>query len=187
MVKMKNELLLNEYKRILVIGSSGSGKSWLSQKLAAMTGLPLIHLDMEYWHPGWVETGREEWDKKQIELTAGEAWLIDGNYNRTMELRFQKADMVVFLDINRLRCVFQAMRRMGKKRSDLPDFLEEPRPLSLEALEFYSLIWRFPKKDRLNILHLREKYPQVAFIQHKNHREIRQFLKDTEKAYQTHL
>ncbi len=182
---MKKKSLLNEHKRILVIGSSGSGKSWLSQKLAAITGLPLIHLDMEYWHPGWVETGREEWDKKQAELTAGEAWLIDGNYNRTMELRFQKADMVVFLDINRLKCVFQAMRRMGKKRSDLPDFLEEPKSLSREALEFYGLIWQFPKKDRLNILRLHEKYPQVAFIQLKNRRDIRQFLKDMEQAYHT--
>jgi site-specific DNA recombinase len=48
-------------KRIVVIGSGGSGKSTFSQRLGEVTGLPVVHLDKLYWHPGWVKTPREEW------------------------------------------------------------------------------------------------------------------------------
>lgn len=47
-------------KRILVIGSPGSGKSTFSRKLAEITEIPLVHLDKEFWNYGWVETPREK-------------------------------------------------------------------------------------------------------------------------------
>ncbi len=48
-------------KRILVIGSGGSGKSTFAERLAQATGLPLIHLDEVYWKAGWIEPSREAW------------------------------------------------------------------------------------------------------------------------------
>ena len=42
-------------RRVLVIGICGAGKSTFSQVLAARTGLPLIHLDKEFWRPGWAD------------------------------------------------------------------------------------------------------------------------------------
>jgi adenylate kinase family enzyme len=43
-------------RRIMVIGSPGSGKSTFSRKLSEITRIPLIHLDKEFWNDGWVET-----------------------------------------------------------------------------------------------------------------------------------
>ena len=42
--------------RIVVIGSAGSGKSTLSQKLGQIYSLPVVHLDKYYWKPNWVAT-----------------------------------------------------------------------------------------------------------------------------------
>ena len=50
-------------QRILVLGSSGSGKSTFSRQLGSRLGLEVIHLDSCYWQPKWIEPSREEWDK----------------------------------------------------------------------------------------------------------------------------
>ena len=66
-------------QRVLVIGISGAGKSTFSRALAARTGLPLIHLDTEFWQPDWKITPREEWRAKVAELITREAWIMDGS------------------------------------------------------------------------------------------------------------
>ena len=54
--------------RVLVIGMAAAGKSTFSRALAARTGLPLIHLDVHYWKPGWVKPSESEWRDKQRDL-----------------------------------------------------------------------------------------------------------------------
>lgn len=51
----------------------------LARRIAAATGLPLIHLDALYWHPGWVETPKDEWARVVAELVTRDAWVMDGN------------------------------------------------------------------------------------------------------------
>jgi adenylate kinase family enzyme len=169
-----------EYKRIILIGSPGSGKSWLSKRIAEITGLPLIHLDNEYHLPGWERTPREEWDLKQQKFIAGAEWIIDGNYNRTMEIRFAAADLIVFLDINRLLCIWSAAKRTGKKRSDLPDYLDEPPALSKEFFKFCKFIWEFPNESKKKIIDLRKKYPEKEFLHIKSRREVKRLFKRKE-------
>lgn len=66
-------------QRVLVIGSPGSGKSTLATELAERTGLPLIHLDQEYWRAGWVEPPKAEWRQRVADLISRERWVMDGN------------------------------------------------------------------------------------------------------------
>jgi adenylate kinase family enzyme len=51
-------------KRIIIIGSSGGGKSTLARQLGDITGLPVIHLDKVFWNPNWVETPKDIWQEK---------------------------------------------------------------------------------------------------------------------------
>ena len=166
-----------KYKRIILIGSPGSGKSWLSKRIAEITGFPLYHLDKEYWQPDWVLLPRAERIVREQEFISGEKWIIDGNYNGTMELRFAPADLVIFLDISRLICLLGAAGRTGKKRSDLPDYLKEPPIFNGEFLKFCKYIWEFPKTDRNTIINLREKYPEKEFLHIKSRREVRNLIK----------
>ena len=54
-------------QRILVMGSSGSGKSTFSKRLSKITGIPLVSLDALFWKPGWVEGDRAEFRQHLIE------------------------------------------------------------------------------------------------------------------------
>lgn len=83
---------MHQYKKILVIGNCGSGKSIFSRKLARKLDIPLIHLDREFWKPGWITTPEDEWQEKVKQLVAHDQWIIDGNYFKSMPLRMQAAD-----------------------------------------------------------------------------------------------
>ena len=93
-------------RRILLIGAGGSGKSVLAARIAAQSGLPLIHLDALFWKPGWVETPRDEWKRIVEELIQRDAWVMDGNYGGTLDLRLAACDTVLFLDFPPIVCLW---------------------------------------------------------------------------------
>jgi adenylate kinase family enzyme len=86
-------------RRVLVIGMAGSGKSTFSRALSARTGLPVVHLDVHYWKPGWVKPSDTEWREQQRGLLAGDAWIADGNYYETADIPLERAATVVLLDM----------------------------------------------------------------------------------------
>jgi len=165
----------HDYKRIAIVGCPGSGKSTLARQLADITALPVIHLDMEFWRPGWEMTPRDEWIDKQTELIAQEKWIIDGNYGGTMEIRFASADVVIFLDIGRLTCLYRAAKRKGK-RPDFPDFLEEK--FDKDFFELCKFIWNYRKAARNGVFELHKKYRDKPFIVIRNKRELKQMLEE---------
>ena len=157
-----NVLNILEYDRIIIVGNNGSGKSYLSKKLSAITGLKLIHLDVEFWRPNWVKTPKEEWVEKQMDFVSTEKWIIDGNHTDTMELRFKATDLVIFLDINRYVCLSSVILRNGKKRSDTPPYLKEK--FDKEFLDFCKALWSFSNTRKKTIMDLQKKYPEKPFI-----------------------
>ena len=86
------------YKRIVVIGVTGCGKSVLAEKLALKLGLNFIELDALNWKPGWVESGVEEFRQKVEAATRAPAWALAGNYNNTRDLIWPRAEVVIWLD-----------------------------------------------------------------------------------------
>jgi len=169
-------MALAQYRRIAIVGSGGSGKSWLATRLAAITGYPLFHLDRCFLQPGWTMEPREVREAQQQEMMAGDAWIIDGNWSGLMAPRFAASDLVIFLDINRLVCVWGALRRAGKYRADIPDDLAEPRALSRANLRFYRRLLAYPKAERPAVLALHEAYPGTAFMRLRSRREAEQLL-----------
>jgi adenylate kinase family enzyme len=107
-------------RRVIVTGLAGSGKSTLSLALAAKTGVPVIHLDLHFWKAGWVAPSETEWREKQRHVLAGDAWIADGNYHETLDLRLERADTVVFLDMPWWRCSGRAILRGLRMPSELP-------------------------------------------------------------------
>jgi adenylate kinase family enzyme len=136
---------------MLVIGSGGSGKSMLAARIGTRTGLPVIHLDQLYWRSGWVPTPADEWAHRVQQLAAAPSWVMDGNYGGTLDLRLAACDMVVFLDVPRLRCLWRVlwrwMRHRGRSRPDMAVGCTERLDL-----EFVRWIWTYPQRRRPGVL-----------------------------------
>ncbi len=107
-------------KRVIIIGCPGSGKSTLARKLSKKTDLPLFYLDMIWHKADKTNVSREEFDSRLNEILAKDEWIIDGNYSRTLSVRFEKCDTVIFLDIPTEECIKAAEGRVGTKREDMP-------------------------------------------------------------------
>ena len=163
----------------MLVGGMGSGKSWTSKRIAEITGYPLYHLDVEFWKPDWVMTPHEEKVVRLNEIISGEKWIIDGNYGGTMELRYAAADLIIFLDISRMICMWSAAKRTGKKRSDLPDYLEEPTILKSreDFFDMIKMVWQMHDKSKKIAMDLHEKYPEKEFLRIKSRRQVKKLLK----------
>jgi adenylate kinase family enzyme len=113
-------------RRVLVDGLMGSGKSTFARALGARTGLPVIHLDVHYWGPGWRRPSDDEWRGRQRDLLAGGAWIADGNYVETLSLRLERADTVVLLDTPWWRCAGRALvRGLRARAGEMPEGCED--------------------------------------------------------------
>jgi len=65
--------------RIIVIGSSCSGKSTFSQQLAIQLDKNYIQLDQLHWLPHWQERPTDEFKELVAQAAAKQQWVIDGN------------------------------------------------------------------------------------------------------------
>jgi len=164
-----------------MIGSGGAGKSTLARELGERTGLPVVHLDRHFWSAGWIEPQPDAWERQVHALSAGERWISDGNYGRTMEIRLARADTIVFLDFPRWRCIPRVYRRWWRHRkSNRPDIAEGcPDRVSSEFLVW---LWRFPRDTRPGILERIERYRNGrAIVVLRSPREVRRFLESASR------
>jgi adenylate kinase family enzyme len=160
----------------MVVGSGGAGKSTFADALGAHTGLPVTHLDELFWHPGWVETPRDEWAARQAEMVAAPAWILDGNYSATIDVRFARADTVILVDTPRTRCLWRVLKRTirshAKERTAVgcPDHFDVP---------FLRWIWTYPTRSRPKVLAaVREHGDHVNFVRLRTPAAARAYLRD---------
>ena len=84
--------------RVIVVGTTGSGKTTLAGQLAQKMNCPFIELDALFWNPGWVKTPPDEFRRRVVEAIAPERWAAGGNYSTARDLVWQRADSLVWLD-----------------------------------------------------------------------------------------
>ena len=147
-------------KKIMIIGSPGSGKSTFARKLRDKSGLPLFYLDMIKHKPDRTEILRGEFNIKLAEIIKMPEWIIDGNYQRTLEVRMEKADTIILFDLPTEVCLDGAKARIGTKREDLPWIETEE---TFEG-EFKQWIEDFSEKQLPEIYSLLEKYRDKEIV-----------------------
>ncbi len=158
----------------MIIGCLGSGKSTFSRALHKITNIPLFHLDMMYWNSDRTTVEKAVFRKRLSDAIQQNAWIIDGNYGSTIELRLQACDTVIFLAYPLEICLDGIRERRGKVRSDMPWIENEDE--DEEDAEFIEFIKSYNSQSKPQIMDLLNLYSDKNIFIFINRKESEEFL-----------
>ena len=154
---------IRNFSKIAIFGRPGSGKSTLALALSKSLNLPLHHLDRYFFEANWIERNYQEFLSMQQEMVDSEKWIIDGNSLHSLEMRYAKADLVLFLNPPIWKCYWRVFKRLFDKNTEIQDRAEG----CCENIKFGLLkyMWNYTERVFGLIKDLREKYPNVTFVE----------------------
>lgn len=145
-------------QRIMIIGQPGSGKSTLARALGEKLNLPVVHIDLIHWQPGWLERQADEKTRLCEEVHQRPQWIFEGGHSRTWSQRLQRADTLIWLDfplyVRAFRVIKRTLQHHGHSRPDLPDNCPEHF-----NWEFTSWIWNTRNSARQKMQQLFDSVP----------------------------
>lgn len=164
------------YNRISIVGGSGSGKSTLCDILSKELNLPAIHLDAINFNSDWVEIDKTERDKIISARSSEDKWIIDGNYNKTLKERFEKADLIIWLDYStftQLKGIFKRFfKTHNKERPEIPGCKERLN------FTFIKYVATYNKKKRHIIVDTLENVSKDKVLIFKKQKDLNKRLKE---------
>ena len=136
-------------QRVLVMGSSGSGKSTFARRLSALTGIPTVSIDALFWKPGWVEADKDDFERRMIEVAREPRWIMDGNYTRNGagELRRELSDTIIWFDLPRSTCMLGILGRIAGSYGQVRPEMAAGCPEKID-LEFFRYVWTYREQQR---------------------------------------
>lgn len=147
----------DQYRRILILGNGGSGKSTLAREIGSILNLPIVHLDQQFWQPGWTKPDIDSWRTKVSNMAKEDSWVMDGNFGSTFDIRLPRADLIIFLDFNPLYCLYKVFRRRLKNRGKIrPDMA--PGCAEQVDWEFIKWILSYNHSSKVSLLSAFEKF-----------------------------
>lgn len=166
-------------QRVLVMGSSGSGKSTFARRLSDITGIPTVSIDALFWKPGWVESDREEFRSRMAEVAREPRWIMDGNYTKSAgELRRELADTVIWFDLPRATCMLGILTRIVKGYGKVRPEMAEGCPEKID-LEFFRYVWTYRREQRPTLIdYFTGLRPDQAFVCFTDRTQADDYLKD---------
>jgi adenylate kinase family enzyme len=131
-------------ERINVVGTSGSGKTIFARELARLLDLPYYEMDALFWKPGWQQASDEELFGKVEEVCAQPRWVLDGNYTRTLPIKWNRVQLVVWLDAPFVPTVWRVVARTVRRaftREELWPGTGNRESIAEAFLTRKSIIW----------------------------------------------
>lgn len=164
-------------QRVVVVGTSCSGKTTLAAAIARIRGCAHVELDALHWLPDWQERPTDEFRELTARAIATDSWAVDGNYSRVRDLVWARATHVVFLDYSFPLVLWRAIRRTLRRvvtREELFSGNRESFRLSFFDRESI-LLWviRTHRRRRRGYRELcrRENFPNIDFVVLRHPRE----------------
>ena len=164
------------YNRISIVGGSGTGKSTLCDILAKKLNLPAIHLDAINFEANWVEIDKNKRDKIINERANEDKWIIDGNYSKTLKERFDRADLIIWLDYStyaQVKGIFnRILKNYGKEKTEIPGCKERFN------FTFFKYVTTYNKKKRHIIVDNLNGIPEDKVLIFKKRKALNKWLEE---------
>lgn len=163
------------FKRVMIFGRPGSGKSTFAKELHNKTGIDLYHLDRYFYLENWVERNTQEFLLIQQNLVNQDCWIIDGNSVKSLGMRYARADIALYFNYPKWLCLYRIFKRRFFKNQEIQDRAEACPEII--QWKFITYMWTFEKRVRGQLKDLQQQYPHVQFIEIRNNKELKQVKK----------
>ena len=169
-------------KRVAVFGNAGAGKSTLAKRLAELSGLPLVPLDLIQFRRGGGQVPDEEYLVAHAALLREERWIIDGFGTLASAWeRFAAADTLVYIDLPIVTHYWWVTKRMIQGVVRNPEGWPENSPIWSSTISSYKVIWRCHRKLTPRYRQLVAEMPASKQVYHlKSPADIKVFLENIE-------
>ena len=168
--------MLENVKKIAVVGGSGTGKTTLTNNLGRKLNVPIYHIDGIHHLENWKTRDTKERDRIILKRANEEKWVIDGTYKSTLQERINKADLVIFLDystISRLNGILtRYFKDKGKERPEIPGCKEK---MDWNFIKMF-LTWRWTKGKEVKKIIIENKDKKILVF--KNRRSLNKWYFD---------
>ncbi|MBP8047362.1 MAG: hypothetical protein KAY64_01345 [Anaerolineales bacterium] len=168
------------HSRLVIIGTTSSGKSTLAKALAEKISAETIDLDYLHWEPNWAEAPDEVFRERVENAISARAWVVAGNYHVVRDIVWAKAQAIIWLDypfhIVFWRLLTRTIRRVVMKEKlfsdNVEDFWTQAKIWSQDSLfnwlfktywrrkREYPVLFEQPQNVHLTIIHF--KHPREA-------------------------
>jgi adenylate kinase family enzyme len=103
--------MIEHLERVVVVGSSCSGKSTFARALSRQLGHALIDLDELHWGPNWTPKAESDFRRLADAAARNRYWVAAGNYNIVRDLVWPRATGVIWLNYSFPIVFGRALRR----------------------------------------------------------------------------
>jgi len=150
-------------RRIAIWGNSGSGKSTLAERLALEIGLPVHHVDRIAWQSRWRYTEEATFLSLHQPWIDQPAWIIEGiGHTSGLRRRFNRAELIVFLDTPVETCRIRAGHRLAEDRTAQNRFTADGCRYSEVIETQWQIIDHFDRHVRAEIIAMLEQESDPA-------------------------
>jgi adenylate kinase family enzyme len=173
-------------RKIVIVGSSGCGKSTFAEKLAKKLNITHYEIDSLFWKPDWIQTEPEEFRHLVDDVTRQNEWIIDGNYRRIQDLTIGRAETVIWLDYSFMKTFYRVTARTAGRLINKKPLWHNNREslkmtFSKDSIILYTITQFKNKKNWYNRLKASYESEKSSWVHIKNSREEQNFWKELQQ------
>ncbi len=163
-------------RRFALIGLPGSGKSTFAVRLGRLLSIPVHHLDKHMFEPNGNKRDKQDFLSIQKAIVDEESWIVEGCSFSTFEMRFARADTVIYFFLPRSLCIWRMLKRIFNYEKSFGGL----RKITWGLLKY---TWHFDAEKREKIAELVKKYPALDFRIFRNQQDADQYLASVGSQY----
>ena len=161
-------------ERLVIVGTSCSGKTTLARELSRILRAPCIELDAIHWKPAWQPRSEEELRQMVSEVVSGERWVIDGNYSRVRDIVWARGTTIIWFNYPFRVVLWRALCRSVRRAATREELFSGNRESFRKS--FFSresiILWVISSYRRLRRNYRRildnGEYPHLRVIELRN-------------------
>lgn len=169
---------IRDYKKIIILGNGGSGKSTLGEKLSKKLNIPVYHLDRLTFKTGWITVSEKEFVEALKNILAGEKWIVEGwSYNTTIPMRLDAADLIIYLEFNVWFCYWYALKRHIQYTFKQNPYDPPNSNIWKKTIRMIKAMWMVHKIYEPQLRNFLAKYTETkTIVRIKNRKELNLFI-----------